>query len=791
MSEAMRGGAFGAPGAEPRWTQSTKEGIGTAYHTSCRLWFTLSHGIVNEIYYPHVDQPCTRDFQLLITDGESFCHEERRDLDHEIEYPDACALLYRIINSDRAGRYRIVKEICTDPHSSVLLVNTRIEIFDEALRPKLRAFALLAPHLKRGGKQNSAALSSVGGRNLVRAWRDDVHLVLGCEPDFGRRSVGYVGASDGWQDLQNFALDWEFAEALDGNVALTAELDLSRGLEFVVGVAMGRSKQSAATKLLQSLGTSFAEHREDFLNQWRRSVPEDDLSPHTGDGGKLLRVSRSVLLAHEDKTFAGALVASMSIPWGETKSDDELGGYHLVWSRDIVQSALGLLASGRKSTARRALVWLACLQDKSGRLPQNSWISGEPYWTGLQLDEVAAPVLLAWRLRELDALGLFDPWTLVSRAARFLILNGPVTGQERWEEAAGYSPSTLASIIAALVCTAEFARSRGDGTSAGFVLEYADWLSAHLEEWTVTTRGDLVAGKPRHYVRITPSDPADPFVTADVDEASLWVANGGGHHPARNLVSGDFLQLVRLGVRAADDAVIRDSIEVMDEILRYDLPQGPCWRRYNHDGYGQKEDGRAFDGAGVGGCWPLLTGERGHYELAAGRDPLPFIRAMEKFANVGSMLPEQVWFDAPSDGFKPGAPTGSAMPLCWAHAEYLSLVRSRAHGAPCDRIAPAHRRYVEERRTGSETEMWTLAHRPRRIPAGRTLRIITADQALIRWNVRGTEVGGASETIATPLGLHFAEVPTGQLTSEAEVAFEITRLGERASELHQVLVTAS
>lgn len=788
MSEPLRGRAFGAPGAEPRWTQSTKEGIGTAYHTSCRLWFTLSHGIVNEIYYPHVDQPCTRDFQLLITDGETFCHEERRDLLHAIEYPEPGALLYRIINSDRAGRYRIVKEICTDPHSSVLLVHTRIEILDESLRPKLRAFALLAPHLKRGGMHNSAAPSSVGGRNLVRAWRDDIHLVLGCEPDFTRRSVGYVGASDGWQDLQDFRMDWEFSEALDGNVALTAELDLKRGSDFVLGVAMGRSKQSAATKLLQSLGTAFREHRGDFVNQWRRSVPEVDLSTHTGDGGKLVSVSRSVLLAHEDKTFAGALVASMSIPWGESKGDDELGGYHLVWSRDIVQSALGLLASGRKGTARRALVWLACLQEHSGRLPQNSWISGEPYWTGLQLDEVAAPVLLAWRLRELDALGLFDPWTLVSRAVRFLILNGPVTGQERWEEAAGYSPSTLASIVAALVCAAEFARSRNDEASARFALDYADWLSAHIEEWTVTTRGDLVPGKPRHYIRITPSDPANPLVTADPDGASLQVANGGGLHAARNVVSGDFLQLVRLGLRDPHDPLIRDSLEVIDSVIRHALPQGPGWRRYNHDGYGQKEDGRAFDGAGVGGCWPLLTGERGHYELAAGRDPLPYIRAIEGFSNAGSMLPEQVWFGR-ANGFKPGAPTGSAMPLCWAHAEYLSLVRSRAIGHPFDRIAPAHQRYVQQSCRSTSLEVWTLAHRLTQIPPGMTLRIVTAGPATIQWSARGREMDGELSTASTPLGVFFVDLPTAALPSGAEIRFRIDAESS-AAESHQIVIRA-
>lgn len=186
-----------------------------------------------------------------MTDGESFCHEQRRDLDHQIEYPEAGALLYRLTNSDHAGRYRVIKEFCTDPHSSALLINTRIEIVDESLRPKLRAFALLAPHFKRGGMHNSAALSRVGGRNLV----------LGCEPDFTRRSVGYVGASDGWQDLQDFAMDWESSKALDGNVALTAELDLTRGLGFVLGVAMGRGKQSAATKLLQSLGMPFREQQ--------------------------------------------------------------------------------------------------------------------------------------------------------------------------------------------------------------------------------------------------------------------------------------------------------------------------------------------------------------------------------------------------------------------------------------------------------------------------------------------------------------------------------------------------
>src|SRR6059036_538901 len=143
--------AFGAPGIEPRWTSSAKEGVGTAYHTSCRVWFTLSHGILNEIYYPHVDQPNTRDFQLLISDGETFCHEEKRDLDHQVEYPERNCPFYRLTNTERTGRYRIIKQVLTDPHRSVLLVHTQVEVLDERLKGKLRLYALLAPHIARYG----------------------------------------------------------------------------------------------------------------------------------------------------------------------------------------------------------------------------------------------------------------------------------------------------------------------------------------------------------------------------------------------------------------------------------------------------------------------------------------------------------------------------------------------------------------------------------------------------------------------------------------------------------------
>lgn len=771
--------AFGAPGIEPRWTSSAKEGLGTAYHTSCRLWFTLSHGIVNEIYYPHVDQPNTRDFEFLVSDGETFCHEEKRDLIHRIEYPEKACPYYRLTNSDPAGRYRLVKQVLTDPHRSVLIVHGRIEILDEALRGKLHVYALLAPHIARFGANNSAYCSEISGLKVLCATRDGYYLVMGCGSGFLRRSVGYVGSSDGWQDLmRHFKMSWEFDSAPDGNIALTAEIDLRRSDEFMVGVALGGSYQSTATKLMQSLAEPFEIHRDAYVRQWQRTYDPgrkiSDCAAHTTDGGRMYRLSRCVLLAHEDKVFQGAMVASMSIPWGETKGDNDVGGYHIVWTRDLVQSATALLSAGQAGTPQRALIWLAAMQHADGAFPQNSWIDGTAYWSNFQLDEIAAPILLAWKLHcERATPALFEPCVMVLRAVRYLILHGPVTAQERWEENSGYSPSTLAVVIASLVCAAEFAHCGASAEVSRFILDYADWLAAHLEEWTVTDCGELVAGRPRHYIRINPADPVAPDPHADPNAAMLQLTNGGGLHPARNVVGGDFLHLVRYGIRDPRDPVVLDTIEVMDRLLRRDLPNGPCWRRYNHDGYGQNDDGSAYDGLGVGRAWPLLTGERGHYELAAGRDTLPFISAMESFANEGGMLSEQLWDadDLPGKFMRRGSPSGAAMPLCWAHAEYLKLVRSRHDGVCYDRVEPAYQRYVANP-VPCRHEIWTLRHPLRRMREAMTLRIIVGARATLVWSPDLWRQTNRLEMRTMPaLDLWFADLDLSWLPRGAKVEF--------------------
>ena len=311
--------------------------------------------------------------------------------------------------------------------------------------------------------------------------------------------------------------------------------------------------------------------------------------------------------------------------------------------------------------------------------------------------------------------------------------------------------------------------------TADFIFTYADWLAVHIEEWTVTTRGELVADIPRHYIRINPTSAETPDPHANPDDTMIQIGNAGGIHSARNVVGGDFLHLVRLGIRAANDPLICDSIKVVDQILKRDLPQGACWRRYNHDGYGQKDDGNAFDGTGVGRSWPILTGERGHYELAAGRNTTPFISALEKFANDGGMISEQLWdaADLPGSCLKRGHPTGAAMPLCWSHAEYISLVRSRHDGVCFDRVEPAFQRYVAKPKQ-SRHEIWSFRHPIRRMPHGKILRIILGAEATIVWTANQWASTNKTETTnQSALNLWFADFTTKDLPADSVIEFTI------------------
>ncbi|HLA75665.1 MAG TPA: glycoside hydrolase family 15 protein [Gammaproteobacteria bacterium] len=758
--------AFGHPGISPRWTHSEKEGVGTAYSSASHVWFTLSHGILNEIYFPTVDAPQTRDLQYLITDGETFFHEEKRDLITQYEYLHQHSLGYRIIQSDPQGRYRIIKEIIADPHYSSVLLHTRVEGDDKFLA-KLQLYVILAPRVGRGGWGNTGARVEFAGRTLLTAFKGPVWLALGATVPFRRVSCGYVGASDGWTDLHHdLRLDWEFDCAQDGNIALTGELDLTQTRSFTLGLAFGWGLHGAVTTLLQSLATPYGKQRERFIEQWRRAGQHIvAVDKHSGDNGRLHCISHSLLLAHEDKSYPGALIASMSIPWGEILGDDDgLGGYHLVWTRDLCHSVTALLALGELETPFRALIYLAASQHADGGFYQNFWINGDPYWCGVQLDEVAFPIILAWRLHTLGALKNFDPYHLIVRAAAYLIRHGPATPQERWEEVSGYSPSTLAACIAALICAAQFLRQCNEAENAAFIEDYADFLEAHIEAWTVTTQGTLVPDITRHFIRIHPVNPQHPAPPEDPNHGTLVITNQAPGQatsfPAKAIVDGGFLELVRWGIRPAGDALIEDSLQVVDQVLKVDTPCGPCWRRYNHDGYGTRPDGGAYCRWGQGRAWPLLTGERAHYELAAGRDVSRYIKAMEGFASKGGMLPEQVWDqpDWPERRLYLGRPAGSAMPLMWAHAEYLKLLRSVNDGVIFDRIPAVAARYLPVR-ARSDLEVWKFNRRIDSIRAGQTLRIQAGAAFQLHWSQNGWATVRHDEATTTGLAISYVDIP--------------------------------
>jgi glucoamylase len=723
--------AFGHPGISPRWTSARKQGVGTAYSSSSRVWFTIWQGIVTETYYPTVDRAQIRDWQFLLTDGQSFFHEEKRDFVNDVTPLSADSLGYRVTQMHTQTGYRLVKTIIAEPHTACVLQHVRVEAAPELLS-RLHLYSLCSPHLGVGGANNNAYVCMVNGIKILVAHKKNTWLAMGCNRPFLKASCGFVGSSDGWTDLsENFQLDWQFDCALDGNVALVGEIDLTKSNEFVVAAAFGHGLHNAVNGLLQSLAYPFESQQQRFIAQWQRVVKRrSDLQSITSDGGRLLDSSHKILVAHEDKSNPGAFIASLSIPWGDSKGDDDLGGYHLVWPRDMVNSATGLLAVGNTDTPLRALTFLAAAQKPDGGFYQNFWISGDPYWTGVQLDEVSFPIMLAWRLKRHDVLKGFDPFPMVMAAARFLILHGPITQQDRWEEVTGFSPSTLAANISALTCAAAFARDAGDEDTAEFIQDYADYLFCHIEAWTVTTTGTLVSGIDTYFIRVNPTRSANSVLSPD--EAFVLIANRDASEqqsfPARDIVDAGFLELVRYGVYAADSTLIKQSLAVVDSVLKVDTPRGPCWRRYNHDGYGQKATGGPFDSTGVGRAWPLLTGERGHYELAAGNDVSPYIRAMEQFATCGGTLPEQVWdtTDMPEAHLFLGEPTGAAMPLAWAHAEYLKLVRSATDGQVFDAIPEVYNRYVQSPATCKLIEIWHHGWQTPFIDRNFALRILTS-----------------------------------------------------------------
>ena len=763
--------APGSPGARPTWTSSAKDLVATAVGPS-RLWVTAGYGIVNEVYYPRVDMPQIRDLGFIVADGHGFWIEVKRNANYSVTTPGPGIPAIEILH--RHTRFELRLRIVPDTMRDVLLIEATLTGDAE-----LKLYALLAPHLEGNGEHSMAEVFVDRDRKVLSAEQGPYAVALAAadaasqHDAWERASAGFVGVSDGWQDFAaNAAMTWTYGQAGPGNVALLGELSRR---QVVLALGFGSDREAAATlaisALLQPFDAAWRRHVQAWEGWHAENVDTMGCLPEFRD---LMHISAMVLLTHHDKTYRGGMVASLSIPWGNATGD--VGGYHLVWPRDLVESGGALLGVGGIDHAREILCYLIATQVADGHWAQNQWLGGRPRWTGTQLDEVAFPVLLASRLAEVGALDGIVVQNMVQRALAFLALNGPASDQDRWEEMAGVNAFTLATAIAAFVCGAEII----GGEAHSDILLLADDLNARIEEWCTGAEPELAArfNVGRYHVRAAPAAVVEN--RAAISDL-VPIRNRAGEFlvPADTVIATDFLQLVRFGLRQPDDPAVVATLKLVDALLRVDTPSGPCWHRYNNDGYGEHADGSPYDGYGIGRAWPLLTGERGHYEVAAGRDAeaLVMLRAMKSMSGRCGLIPEQVWDAAalPAQNLFPGRPAGSAMPLVWAHAEFIKLTKSLRLGRPVDRPEPVWLRYAGVKPCAARAH-WTQHMRIGTIRAGQALRLVFAEPTLVHWGIDDWQQPTDTLTVPGMLGLHVADLAIEALAAGQRIVFSVQDL---------------
>jgi glucoamylase len=760
--------APGAPGAATTWSSAAKTGVGASYEAYVdgqyrdggptgavsRVWFSIADGVLTETMYGLIHQAQIKSlrFVMEIQRGVSI---EGTDTTTRTEYLDVDAAgrplspAYRVITTDNAGRYEIEKRIFTDPDRNALVLRVSIK----ATRVDVTPYAVLEPHIANTGGDDFGEADATG----LYAHQGDVHLALRPSVPFEAASAGFLGETDGLHEVEVYGrLAHLYASTGDtlGAVVLTGALPTIHAGEtltrdFVIG--FGASKAEAEAAADGSFATGLDEVLARFNGTGGRVGWEDwigsltdlpRIAEQSEDGGKLAYASALMLKTQEDRTHAGALIASLSNPWGDTvDATHSSTGYKAVWPRDFYQVAMALLALGDTQTPVAAFRYLPQVQvraDTPGNTGATGWflqkthVDGEVEWVGVQLDQTAMPIMLGWRLWKAGLVSDAELQTMYGRmikpAADFLVTGGkigilwndrtvtpPFTQQERWEEQDGYSPSTTAAVIAGLTVAADIARASNDAASAARYLAAADDYSKKADARMFTTNGALGDGD--YFLRLSKTE--DPN-----SHATMGDNNGQPGQAQDHVVDGGFLELVRYGVRSANDPHILATLPEYDDQTRPDLTRvrydfGPAddttpgWRRYGVDGYGEDtSDGANYGVGGVmvpgqrGRVWPIFTGERGHYELAralqSGGSAVDldairrtYVRGMERFANGGLLLSEQVWdgVGARPEGYQTGAGTDSATPLAWSHAEYIKLLRSLADRAVWDRYAPVAERY--------------------------------------------------------------------------------------------------
>ena len=757
-------------GQTQSWAVGAKDVVATSL--TARVWATVGQGIVTEVFWPAVDQPQVKDFGFLVVKGTQW-REVRAVGDYVVEpHDDPAVPLARVTHA--GDFYNLTLQVVPDPDRDALLVS-----YDLSADPDVLLYPLLAPHLGT----YSAGVGDTGTTNY--AWTENGALlasdggerVLCLQGDFSRTSVGYVGYSDGWTDLNShLAMTWTYDAAGPGVVALMGELRQFTGtLALGFGTDSGAAQATASAALAAGVDSA----RTKLTQQWQQRAATLAF-PSQADGlaadvVAAVRHSSTVLRSCEDRTTEGGIVAGLATPWGESTNDP--GGYHMVWCRDGSESALALAALGDLDSGCRLLSFLSRQQRADGSWGRCYFLDGSAL-DGLQLDETAFPVLLAAKLAELGATLPAGTDNLIRRAVTYLVQNGPLHSPEsvdRWEETAGGSPFTLALIVVALVAGAQYF----SGDDRDYLLRLADDWNSRLEDYTYVAGGivDRAYGTDGHYVRLGPAN----------DQVRI-----GNQLPpgvtlrAEMMVGLEFLYLPRLGLRDPADKRITDSVVVADHMLARQTASGVAYSRYDLDGYGEWLDGSGWPvrGFGIGRPWPLLAGERGHYEALRGCDATATLSAMLAMRGRGGLLPEQVWDvgDLPWRGLRNGQPTGSAMPLAWAHSELIKLAVtvSTGNGRPVERLA------VVEHRYGGTVPTSTLLHwRPSApvtsVPTGHSLIVEDAVPFTLHYGFDGWQQSTVSEqaTESRPFGMYAVALTPDDLGDNSSLQFTRRFDGER------------
>jgi glucoamylase len=683
--------APGAPGAKHAWAPADKHGFGTARQARSNVWFTLRDAELTEAYYPDLSTPSLRSLEFVVVDGSHVDRETGPGVRSHVQ--PLGGLVYR--QTTRTSRWVLEKTWITDPARPAILARVRLR---SLTGHALKTFVLVDPAPGDDGNDDR-------GRSLrseLVAQDDTVATSVAARPRLSKTTSGYAGsASDPSTDLQDGRLNHHYDATAPGNVVQAAKTPLTgrgRHQRLTLAIGFGKAAGAARSSAATALAGRFARTRSRYARGWTSYLAHLKKPPKPVRSGALRKLydqSLLVLAASEDKQHPGASIASPTMPWvwgTLTLEGHEFSGpYHLVWPRDLYHVATAQKAAGDGAAANRLLDFLFSVQKADGSFWQNTRVNGQEYWTSQQLDEDALPIVLAWWLHRRGA----ADWTHVRAAADYIVANGPDSDQERWENQSGYSPNTIAAEIAGLICAADIAQRNGDTVRANAYRAKADEWQKNVQAWTATTNGPYSPNP--YYLRLSKEGNPNDGSTYDL---------GDNHTPEvdeRQIVDQSFLGLVLFGAKRFDDPVIRNSLSVVDKVIKADTASGPIWHRFTFDGYGETATGANWDifptkaNQTFGRAWPILTGERGEYSLLAGRSATRYLRTIANTANDGLMLPEQVWDGRPPTGqagAKSGQGTRSATPLAWTHGQFIRLAWSIAQGHPIERPCIVAKRYA-------------------------------------------------------------------------------------------------